>query len=384
MSQNIEKQAIVNLATKRIREFYKTREFLLSKNRTSDRTINLKQSLTKDFKDLDNQANIFRENYLTHGEINHYKVFRCRQSEVEDILYDMYIYSYAKALYSAMFYHNFNEGSNFGMCFQGHSQMFYLIKDPNFQDLTDGYFVTNYIHLGNESERRIFFALLIQQFPKLTMFSELINNFGFEPFIIPKMERYFYFLNEDYYAKNAGDESNETAGSDEFGRGRIKVTELLNSNCAKITSKASYPCLNSFYDRTEDNLICFSLFSHDAQDNNSLWLSKAIGLKISDEASEEVVRNSGYISISNNESLRHIGCSEVYAITGIRCKFSTTNVSSKRIFDPIQVDPDDLIAKVIKLIKENDSLDELVATILKSISDILEPEDVQTNNTEGK
>lgn len=376
---------IVNLACRRIKEYHKAEEFLLSNNTTSDRTVNFQQTISKNFSYIDRQARIFRDNYLSHGEINHYKIFRCRQEEVGDLVYMMFVYSYAKAMYAALFYHNFHEDSNFGRCLKGHSQMFHLLKSPNYQEVIDGFFVNNTIHLGDEDSRKVFIALLFKQFPKLGSNIVSQDNFGFQPLIITKYEYLFDFLVDDYYAKSADPEEKSAEADDIRGRGRIQIVPVNEPNCMAITSNDSYPCLNAFYSNNEKKLICYSVHSdHKMQDNNSLWLPKAIGLKLNDSQSESVVDKCGFISISNNNSLDHISCSEVYAISGIRCKYITSSKSRKPFFDPIEIDLDPLIEKLIKYISEKEGLKMIVTDLLKSLPEVLEPEGVGVDNKKGK
>lgn len=366
---------------------HKNYQFLNKESSISDKRIEYSFVIKPMASRLLLQASTFSSNFVNHGDYNLQKILRCRHDQVEDILTKMYVYSYIKNFHNGLFCDKLNDSCDLGYSFEGHQQLFEVIKSPYQRRVREDIFIDSKIKLGNDTTKQVSIALLISQFPFLKEYSSYIDNLGFEAFLIPKYESYFSFLTEDFYAaRSTGDIANtailkgpkvDTRGD----KGKISVVGTNNETSRQILKEGSYPITNAFTNVDDSKLYFIEVNgSHSINDNPSFFFSKANFIKISSNANTTKFVNKFYLTKELTPKEDFLTCSEVFTITGIRCKYIGekkeklfSNIMSTQIIDSI----------IYKLGQIPEKFDDITA-IIKAINTLAIEFDNSGNQNSGK
>lgn len=314
-------------------------DFLNARPISSSRSIEFKFKVNVEARDLHIQAATFADNYRSHGYINFYKVLRCRENQVWEYLYLMFIYSYVKCLHNACFYSDFNEQADQGYAFSGHSRMYHILRFPVFSRSTREYITYSIIEIGDEISRKVRLAMLVKNFPQLKPYKMYTDTFGQQPFLIPDLEYKFDYLKTDYYAvlaegnpektvadqkDDANTKSNLIKG-EQLTKGRVEIVKVNDEDTKKIIMEKNIPLTNAFMNEKRDTFYYIPVNgTHKVVDNASVFFCRGCFIDLSDNTDMIEVNELYCKSPYNNNKLFFV-CSEVYTITGIKCKFTSLN-----------------------------------------------------------
>lgn len=346
------------------------------------RKLDLYFKIVLDFDFLALQADTFARNYSSHGHINFFKVLRCRNDDVVQYLFEMFVYSFVKCLHNGWFYHNLSEDSNMGYCFIGHSKFFNVLKGASLQRRENDVSINIMIENDSITRRRMLVALLVRQFPFLTSYSDFSDNFGLQPFLIPELEDRFAYLLYDYYSSRATEELKDVKTPKSRNildeKGMLQIVKCNDAVGKSILKPEAYPIANAFL--TEDGSELFYIAvngKYSIENNPSFFFSKANFIRFVRSSEPTKIRNNYYNVQQIDSSHLFLVCSEVFTNTGIKCSYFETDPNSIQGYDPVRP-----ITTVSKLKQLEEKLQESLTTkeILKIINLFLEG----VMNTEGK
>lgn len=352
---------INNYSRKPIKEISKNFEFLLDNSSVSQKSFNLEMKLSVSLTDISMQAKTFATNYSIHGYLIHSKVLRCRDHQVHDILYKLYIYSFVKSIYNSIYFNDLSESSNLGLCFSGHCALFYLLRSRNNSHFEDDFMLSYRINTGSRVSKQ---ALILRFLSRFTFLAEYAKNeydsLGTSPFIIPKYEEYLNRLQQDHYAKDHISQGGKSTSKEDdkdskvkpdnktginYYEGKLEISRLNNNSDAKsILSFNNSPVMNSFLNINNDTLYFIPVGNNKKLEfNRSFSFNKANQLKVDEDNTGTENLQKYYKSIPLTMKQKHLTCSEVFTNTGIKCRTVSELAEDKKIFIPS-------IEKIIELI----------------------------------
>lgn len=326
-----------NYSFNTICEKIKNFTFLEDSSSVIDKGMTLFFDIVVSTNELDAQATTFMENYSTHGHINFFRVFKCKPSEVDDLLYELYIYSYVKCLYNGLYYDRISESSDLGLSFIGHSMFFELLRSPNATNFKDDTLISYRIQLGNEINRQALILRLISRFSFLRDFLDYNTDaLGTSSFFINKYERLLNFLVEDFYSRDhfvnaEKDKDNKRSrGAYNYENGQLFIVKI--GQAKSFAAFNNSPVINAFTDHSGNKLIFSTVRNGKSMEfNSSFSFSKANFIRLSDRNNDfdKVEKYFNNLILTNDQ--RHLVCSEVYANTGIYCRFVGPKTSNVKI-----------------------------------------------------
>lgn len=338
----------VNYARKQISVLTKNYEFLLDNSSTSNKSLYLRFCFDISVSELKRQADIFAFNYKAHSYVNLPRILRVKDDEFEQVVRELYIYSFAKSFYNAVFFNKISNDSNLGYVLKGHSCLFRLLRNPVSQDFSETDFVSYTISLGTEAKKQAMFLQLLSAFPFLNRYKdEMPDAFGTIPFFINDYEAYLNRLMQDQFSGNAvqqGDSSFLVTGNITDSLGRLTLSDLSSIDDTSILSFSNNPIANCFKSPDGKKLYFFPVVNGVRMEfNPSFSFSMANFIKLDYNNDKDII-NKYYYSIDLSDSQKHLILSDIYTISGIKCR--TVNVSGGASSN-IEVPTLDDIIKVI-------------------------------------
>jgi hypothetical protein len=386
-----------NYSFDRIIQNYKSFAFLERENYITSENVKVYLNVDVNIRMLTNQAKCFAQNYRSFGDINFHKVLRCRENEVETKLFQMYIYSYVKCLHNGLFHPNISEDANLGSCFRGHCSFYHMLRSPVHMRSDDkDIFVSATLVTGNQKSKRILISYLIASFPFLKEHALFVDSFGTDAFIIPDIERYFNFLNDDYYMTRQGNPSssddpddkeediertsnngnkNEESSirtprkektSSNVNRGVLRIVKFDNSNCKQVCFESHYPVLNALCNHGNNEFLFIAPDNgHEAQYNVSFHFSKANFITLARDFDYTFLLDKFYHSKSIGLEDSFLAVHDVLTITGIKGKFFADYPSDvdKQYFIPL-VGVDETETLIDDKINDQTPIQDIVQIIL--------------------
>lgn len=322
-----------NYSRRPINEIHKNFEFLEGKSLISSRTYDLQFKVDIDLKELHQQAAVFATNYETHGHINHYKVMRIRREKVIFKLYELYIYSFVKSLYSALYYSNLNEKSKLGWVFTGHCGLFNLLRSSSNSGSEGNIMLSYKISLGTGQYKAALFMSLLSKFKFLRKYKDYsMDSFGTTSFYIPEYESYMNYLREDSYSsdhilqgenENKEDKKNRVKKT-VYTNGKLSISEL-NSDAESIIDFNNTPIMNAF--QSSDSKVLYFITVMNGKEmefNPSFSFNKANFIKLANGYDFSSI--SRCYNKMELEGVKHLVCSEVFTNTGIKCRNTSIGI----------------------------------------------------------
>lgn len=355
----------------------------------TDRGLTFNLSLNIDIQQLDLQASTFASNASSLGYINFGKTLRVRDEDIEDVLYNMFVYSRIKGLFNAFYFNSFSTESNLGVCFRGDAALFELLKTSRNSFISEENFFIEYnIDFGTDTDRRFLALRLIQYFPFLIKTFASINepDFGTLPFIDNELERYLCRLREDYYSRDhiitkQGNDSQDYVRSNtkknsdrytsnlDYSKGKIAIVDLESRDFKQIRSMSSCPMLNSFL--CDGKLYFLTVGKgHSIENNCSFIFSRTNFITLSKD-NNDMEQINRYYDIVDNSNVNHLTASEVFNVTGLKC-LNIRNGGKRRgngDIIPKLIPP---VSKIISKFGKELDLDKLLLKIVDSLNEDLE------------
>jgi hypothetical protein len=312
----------------------KTDEFLENGGLSIDRVIDYNYRIRTLVNLLKHQGRVFGMNFKTHGAYNFEKLFGCGYDTSVQLLTEMYIYSYFKALYSIYFDTALPYEDNGGYCFDGHSRFYAINQRKSYLYTEENVSLSMKINLGSVKYRCVDFSVLINQFGFFKKYINELPILGEGPFIIARYELLFSKLVNDFYAKRAGGEpdfmqvdvndykdgkNTKKILAKENEVGDIQITTLKNEASMKIREKESNPLMNTFYSGD-----CNSIYHLEVNGNfvvkynESFFFPLANFFSIDERTSDMKNIKRYYKKTELTSSQYFLTNSDVYTITGIK------------------------------------------------------------------
>lgn len=373
---------LTNYSAKNISTKAKNFVFLNDNASTSDKSFRLYLRFDISMSILHQQAEDFSLNYKTHGYINFFKTLCCKVEEVQQNLYNLYIYSFVKCFVNGLNFSKISEQADLGLAMIGHSQMFDIMKSPFCQQLEGDFLLSYMINLPTVAEKEAILVRLLSSFPFLGEFRLYsIDAFGTSAFFIPQYETFLQRLFEDYYSKDhfknttgstdkmdskdlksqdqeekekSGKKRNKNNSNEDkiYPNGRLILVKLNKGQTNSVTGFKQSPIMNGFYSIDKKHFIFSEVGNGISMEfNHSLFFSKGIQLRVDGSNLNDLVKIDRYY-LQNPLTLqqRHLICSEVSAMTGIKPRFVG---SSQKFKTPFKVPPISKIIDVLDKIKQN-------------------------------
>jgi hypothetical protein len=322
-----------NYSQSPINESIKTYEELEDNTTLSNRSFHLNLKIDVSLSQLEFQANIFSENFKTHGYINFFRVLRVREDQVKLKLKNLYIYSFVKCLHNGVFYHRISNNSDMGFAMRGHAAYFNLLTQTSQSGKKNETLLTYSLDVGTNNYKKALLVRLISKYPFLKDYTKFTkDSLGTFPFFIQEYEAYFSYLTEDYYSRDhvqQGEQdlienSNATGRSRglRYTNGKLHVVRMDQKQTSSILSFNNNPLMNSFYSADKKKYLFIPVSAGKSIVNNpSFFFSKANFIKLASSQPNEKKIERIYRDINVNEKLEHVVCYEVYTNTGILCSF---------------------------------------------------------------
>ena len=358
-------------------------KFLRNEGDNTENSINLTFEHLPSPEQLKLQADTFARGFMKHGQFNHAKVLKVRDSEVRQTLSLMFIYSFFKALHDAWFSFNLNKDSDLGWVFSGHSMMYHCITNPFNSVIKNGIHLGVEIDLKSEKNRRIKFTLLIKQFKEMEPFLKSYSGFGQRHFNIFEIEEKFCFYKTDFYATRA---QGEPVDNKNFKipkpivnseNGTISIVKLNDSNTAKVIQEANFPLMNAFTDASSTKLFFIEPSSkHQIKDNVSFFFPKAVFLNLAVGHETNKLSERYYEEIGLTKEQDFFVTSEVYAITGIKCSdydSSAIDRGTPLSFRGLPIE--DIYARIVGILGNSPSFEEILLEIERILREEMEGKD---------
>jgi hypothetical protein len=383
-----------NYSFNRLVSLLKTDEFLQDGGTSTERTIEYFFNIKVNPQRLKDQALVFATNFRTHGVYNFERLFGCRDHHVKDILEEMYIYSYLKALYSIYFDEALTNNDMCGFCFAGHSRFYYLIQRKNYI-ITDQNISTSVsIKLGSKLERIADFTSLLHKFKFMEKYLYKLPTIGQDPFIIDDFEKRFSKLVNDYYAKRSDGEPDYLSDKKDFSegknlanvsipeneKGKVQICQLRNEDSLYIIKDDGNPLTNTFF--SDDCSVLHHIEVNNGYQmkfNESFFFNLANFIVIDKEKSQMDDINRYYKSTVLTRKQKFIVNSEVYAITGIKPRISVIGNNPIEPMTITELPPNGIREFLDRLPQHISEFEE----ILEYIDELLK-ENKEKEETEGK
>lgn len=331
--------------------------FLDGSTSISDKSLNIILCLNPELDHLDCQAATFASNLSTHGYFDFRKILNVNTTKIIQTLEELYIYSFVKCVYNGIFFSNINEKSNLGLAFRGHASLFCVLKSVTNYGEFDDFFMQTRVDIGSDSQRRAMIFGIIARYPFLNQYKKFTtDSLGSSSFYIPTYERYLARFREDTYVsyhleqgngqkKNNNVNNNKNSNNNNLnsnfeninnndhnndqsnnnfnypnGRLAIYVVDMTNNS---ILAFDNYPLLNAFESFTRDTLYYIPSINKELEFNASFFFNKANFITLSRATDNNMPKINEIYKVKNiniRTTQRHLVCSEVFTITGIKCR----------------------------------------------------------------
>jgi hypothetical protein len=329
----------------------------------SERNIDIRFNINVDIGRLTDQAYTFASNVRSFGQVNFSKVLRCRENEVEEVLFKTYIYSYVKSLHNGFFHSSLSESANLGLCYRGHASLFNVLKSPIHNNSENNVFVSTRLNVGRLRDKQILIAYLLKNFNFLRSYRNYVDEAGTSAFYIPEIERCLNFLTEDYFARSGfGDLENidsrvsdlsdndknmenknrnrksvpnrnrQNMLNDKSPRGTLHIVEMNDLNCSSILLDQNFPLTNAFNSYYNDQFYYIPVEGNNKIEfNPSVHFSKANFIVLASDYDPTYISDNFYKSVDFGNDKGFLTVHDVHAITGVKGKYFTS--SNSKIFN---------------------------------------------------
>jgi hypothetical protein len=275
------------------------------------------------------QSKTFSSNFRTHGYINFYKTLRIRENEVSTKLEEIYIYDFVKCLYNGLFFHRISENSNLGYAFRGHSALFHLLKSQGNNGRCGSTMLSFILNQGSDLNKYTLFLQLLNQFKFLNKYRNYTtNSFGTHPFFIQEYEMYLNCFAQDHYSMSNIQQGNtdnlaDNSKSDSiYANGQLHLVLMNEVSDSSTLSFSNTPLMNSFISHDGGAFYFARVNSGKSiSDNPSVFFSKANFIKLTKDNNDMRSIDRIYNRVKINNDIKHTVCSEVFTITGIKCRY---------------------------------------------------------------
>lgn len=350
--------------------------YLYARNKLYDQSLLLNYEININFNRLEIQAKTFALNFSGHGYINFHKVLRCDRNLVDRILFEVYIYSFAKALINGLNFHLLSFNSNLGIAFRGHVALFNLLVSPNNSTMKDDFMLQTNISTGTQIARTAVMLQLINRFPFLKEYKLYsMDALGTSPFFIQKYETYLNRLNEDFYSRGyvqrgsqGPQEKNNPKSKDvlHFENGAINILTMNSEEAKTILLFSNSPLTNAFTNSNDTKLYFVPVQNgYDLEFNPSFSFCRANFITLAKKGVNQSELNEYFKTINITGKQDHLVCSEVFTNTGIKCRNMPKTTPNSDVVMPII---DKLIEYLEKLGK--DYVDKLIERIIDSEDEV--------------
>lgn len=382
-----------NYSFKKLLEQKKAFDFLSGASAIVGNRLDLNLKVLADTEHVEYQAETFAREFSLVGEINHSKALKVYQNQVYDELFKMFVYDYVKTLHNALFYSDFPVSSDFGVSFTGNHLFRQLLINQTSTKGENDFFVSYYIKSNTKEQNIAIITRFIIAFPFLKEYFKESNNtpLGVQPFRIIKYEQYLEIYYSDYYVREqvlVGEDKNDITNAREkykldYSRGRITLTRANTSSYIAITDAKNTPIPNGFLSSNGSKFLFTPVGNGFSMEfNSSFVFSRAYQIALVNSSDEKNLIDEWYRVVDNTNLVKQVCVgSEVYAITGIKCKgYPKSNTYNrgyklpslerveKYLFD-LKALNKDVIAEFLKLFdKVQDGVD-FFDSLLSSIED---------------
>lgn len=314
----------------------KTYEGLYDSTSISDRTFHSNMETFLDTPQLAFQGITFSSNYGSHGYMNFSRTLRIRESEVSNRLFEVFIYSYMKCLHNGLYFHRISDSVDMGLSLRGHASLFELIVSNSQSGRKNETLLSYNLDLGSDSRKRAFLLKLLTDFPFLKEYQNFgLDSLGTTSFFIQKYETTLNLLSEDYYSRDhiqQGDQDkinlkNNTGRSKglNYPNGKLHITRLDQKQSSSILSFSNNPIMNGAVSADGKSYRFIPVNEGKTIVNNpSFILSKSLFIKFSNDQIHQTKLDRIYREVEISKDTEHLVCYEVFAITGIMCRFVPT------------------------------------------------------------
>lgn len=317
-----------NYSQSKINQVLTNYSFIERRTSTSERSLDIYFDLDVDLDWLEFQAHTFSINYSTHGYINHFKVMKCKPEEVENLLFQTYIYSFVKSFYNSIYNSDMSSKTSFGFAFKGHVDMFNIIRSCS----NSGYFgetmFSTRIIIGDKKRKDSHMIRLFKRFSFLSQFkSNQFDAFGTVSFSIPRFESILNSFCYDHFALNHVEQGKVTAGIKDatdkrkidYPSGKLHLADM-NDHQSAILAFNNFPLMNAFVDKNNNFYFIPTDEKNSFEFNASVFFNKANFLTLNSDQTDMDKILKIYHSFKLSEDTSHFVCSEIYTNTGIRCR----------------------------------------------------------------
>lgn len=368
-------------------------EFLDDSSNISKRTLSLYFRIHLEFERLDLQSIVFADNIYQHAYFEFSKILQCRDVEVTKKLKNVYIYSFVKALYNALFFSSISSMTRQGLCFRGHCAFYQMIRNPNFSKTEDPYSVYATLNLPDENERMILMSLIFKKYPFLKTGVSCLDSRGNRPFLIPEWEVVLQRLNDSRSVRNEvinnesgirNVQSNENSSNPRIKNedGRLIILDLHDNIANSILNESNIPITNVLLG-IDSNDLYFSPVNGSkfkVENNESFFFCLANFIRFTDSNLD--INKFYYRSDYDFESKKYFIASEVYTNTGIKCRIFNSDKNKNRKA-PILPSIKDISDKIFDLPNVNiDSILEIINNLIEvkeNIEKVIDKEEGVTN-----
>jgi hypothetical protein len=370
-----------NYSVERLSIKKENQDFLRRSNSLTENSIWLNYEIAPLARNLDLQAVTFSDNYGTHGYLEHGKLLRCKNEEIFERLKEMFIYSYIKSLHNGFFHSNFSDKAHMGICLTGHCYFFRIIRSSGSSITRNGLTINSKIDTGSVFDRKVIFALLIQEFPFLRKYDRYLSNIGDEPLFIPELESCLSNYKENYYSVRAHGEPEKvgkTSKGNTISKGRIQLEDMRSVSLDDIQKETHYPLSNAFTNKIGNELYFIeSNGKYSVQNNPSFFFCKSNFLCISEISDIEMLKRRYYTTKSISSEEDHLIASEVFSISGIECSYRPSRKAGNDNFDLTKGDLKTTIVNGIGEFRDRlnslEDIRDLIAEIVETWNQETEP-----------
>lgn len=373
-----------NYSQSKINQLFINYSYIERRTSTSDRSLDVFYDLEIDLDWLDFQARTFSTCYSTHGYLNFFKVMKCKPEDVGLLLTQVYIYSFVKCFYNGIYNSDMSHKTNFGLAFKGHVDLFNVIRSSsNTGYFGETMFSTN-LRIGDKKRKDSQMFRIFRRFPFLSEFKNYqFSSFGSVSFSIPKYETILNSFAYDYLSSIHVEQGKVTTGTsdakqvkrNDYPTGRLHLADMNDSQSA-ILAFNNFPLLNAFKDKSNNFYFIPTDEKNPLENNASVFFCKANFITLNSIDSDMSKITKIYNSVGLTAETNHFVCSEVYTITGIKCRnypapsqFSEFVIPSvDDIYESIRTKSDNfsskLVLKVLGLDVELDDITDEMYNIL--------------------
>lgn len=319
-----------NYSQSKINQILLNYSFIERRTSTSDRSLNIIYDLNIDLEWLEFQAETFSIGYSTHGYMPFFKVMKCKPEDVQLLLKQCYIYSYVKCFYNGIFNSDMSSGTNFGFAFKGHVDFFNIIKSSSNSGMFGETLFSARLNIGDSNFRRSQMIRIFRKFSFLQSFKDSqYSSFGTVSFNIPKYESILNSFAYDHLSNQhveqgkvmTSDEKKKDTKKNDYTTGKLHLSDM-NDSQSGILAFNNFPLMNAFIDKS-NNFYFITTDEKNAFENNaSVFFAKANFITVNSKQSDFDKINKVYNVFELSSETDHFVCSEVYTITGVKCRTS--------------------------------------------------------------